>query len=50
MGSVGSLEKGPGDGDTGIPLHKDNQTVVKERIYADKADRDVIHNVTTHCA
>jgi len=41
--------KGPRtfDGATGIPLHKDNQTVVKERIYADKADRDVIHNEVT---
>jgi hypothetical protein len=41
--------KGPRtfDGATGIPLHKDNQTVVKERFYADKADRDVIHNEVT---
>jgi hypothetical protein len=31
------------DGTPGIPLHKDNQTVIKERIYLDKADRDVLH-------
>ncbi len=30
------------DGTPGIPLHKDNQTVVKERIYLDKADADVL--------
>jgi hypothetical protein len=32
--------KGPGSFDaSGIPLHEDNQTVVKERIYLDKANR-----------
>jgi hypothetical protein len=31
---------------TGIPLHKDNQTVVKERIYGDK-DPDVLHDDIT---
>jgi hypothetical protein len=40
--------KGPRAYDTsGIPLHKDNQTIVKERIYTDPADRNVIHNVVT---
>jgi hypothetical protein len=32
---------------TGLPLHKDNQTVVKERIYLDQADQDVIHDEIT---
>ena len=31
----------------GIPLHKDNQTIVKERIYLDKADRDLLHDDIT---
>jgi len=31
---------------TGIPLHKDNQTVVKERIYGDK-DPDILHDDIT---
>ena len=35
------------DGTPGIPLHKDNQTVVKERIYLDKADRNVLHDDIT---
>jgi hypothetical protein len=40
--------KGPRAYDTsGIPLHRDNQTIVKERIYTDPADRNVIHNVVT---
>ena len=31
--------KGPRDYDaSGIPLHPDNQTIVKERIYLDKTD------------
>ena len=29
---------------SGIPLHEDNQTVIKERIYLDKADRTLLHN------
>lgn len=33
--------------DTGIPLDSDNETVVQERIYLDKADRDVLHNAIT---
>ena len=35
--------KGPRAYDTsGLPLHKDNKTVVKEKIYLDKADRNVL--------
>ncbi|HLK79900.1 MAG TPA: hypothetical protein VKT99_00140 [Xanthobacteraceae bacterium] len=29
---------------TGIALHDDNETVVRERIYLDKADNDLMHN------
>jgi hypothetical protein len=32
---------------TGIPLHADNQTVIKERIYLDKIDRDLLHDEMT---
>jgi hypothetical protein len=32
---------------TGIPLHADNETVVKERLYIDKADADVLHDEIT---
>jgi len=40
--------KGPRDFDgDGLPLHKDNQTVVKERIYLDSADPDVLHDEIT---
>ena len=41
--------KGPRtfDGATGIPLHKDNETVVMERIYLDKSDPDLLHNDIT---
>src|SRR5262245_29062668 len=35
------------DGTPGIPLHEDNQTVVQERIYLNKADADVLHADTT---
>ena len=31
----------------GIPLHTDNQTVVKERIYLDKANPDMMHDEIT---
>jgi hypothetical protein len=31
----------------GAPLHKDGQTVVKERIYLDKADRNILHDDVT---
>ena len=34
-------------GSDGIPLHADNQTVVKERIYLDKADPNILHNEIT---
>jgi hypothetical protein len=27
---------------TGLPLHKDNKSIIKERIYLDKADRNVL--------
>ena len=40
--------KGPRAFDaSGIPLHKDNQTIVKERLYLDKADPDILHNDVT---
>ena len=40
--------KGPRAYDfSGIPLHEDNQTVVKERIYLDKADPNVLHDDIT---
>ena len=32
---------------SGMPLHKDNQTIVKERIYLDKANKDLLHNEIT---
>jgi hypothetical protein len=33
---------------SGIPLHSDNQTVIKERFYPDKASRDIMHlDITT---
>jgi hypothetical protein len=32
---------------TGIALHDDNETIVKERIYLDKSDPEVMHNVIT---
>jgi hypothetical protein len=32
---------------TGIPLHEDNQTIVKERIYLDKSDPNLLHNEIT---
>jgi len=35
------------EGTPGIPLHEDNQTVVKERIYLNKADANVLHADTT---
>jgi hypothetical protein len=31
----------------GIPVHEDNATVVKERIYRDKANPDILHNEMT---
>jgi hypothetical protein len=32
---------------TGIPLHADNQSIIKERIYLDKADRNLLHDEIT---
>jgi hypothetical protein len=32
---------------TGLPLHEDNQTIVKERIYLDKANKDLMLNEIT---
>jgi hypothetical protein len=34
-------------GSDGIPLHADNQTVVKERLYLDKVDPNILHNEIT---
>jgi hypothetical protein len=31
----------------GLPLHKDNKTVVKERIYLDKSNHDLLHDEIT---
>ncbi len=40
--------KGPRNFDhTGIPLHPDNSTVIKERFYLDKADGDLLHDDIT---
>jgi hypothetical protein len=40
--------KGPRAYDTtGLPLHSDNETVVKERIYLDKADPELLHDDVT---
>jgi len=41
--------KGPRTFDAdGLPLHKDNKPIVKERIYLDKANRDLLHaEITT---
>jgi hypothetical protein len=40
--------KGPRAFDSsGIPLHHDNATIVKERIYIDAADRNVVHDEVT---
>jgi len=32
---------------SGIPLHEDNETVVKERIFLDKANSNLLHDVIT---
>ncbi len=32
---------------TGLPLHHDNQTIVKERIYLDKSDPNILYNDLT---
>ncbi len=33
--------------DSGIPLHQDNQSIIKERLYLDGADRNTLHNEIT---
>jgi hypothetical protein len=32
---------------SGLPLHADNQTIIKERIYLDKNDRNILHDEIT---
>jgi hypothetical protein len=32
---------------TGLPLHRDNRTIVKERIYLDRSDADLLHDEIT---
>jgi hypothetical protein len=40
--------KGPRAYDaSGLPLHEDNESVFKERIWLDKADRDLLHDEIT---
>jgi hypothetical protein len=40
--------KGPRTWDqSGMPMHADNETVIKERIYLDKADKDLLHDEMT---
>jgi hypothetical protein len=40
--------KGPRHFDlSGIPLHEDNETVIKERIFLDKADQNLMHDEMT---
>jgi hypothetical protein len=40
--------KGPRAMDsTGLPLHRDNQTVVRERVYLDRANKDLLHDEIT---
>ena len=40
--------KGPRSYDsTGLPLHRDNQTVIKERIYLDKTDANTLYDEIT---
>jgi hypothetical protein len=33
--------------DTGLPLHQDNQTIIRERLYSDQADSNVLHDAIT---
>jgi hypothetical protein len=39
--------KGPRSLGVGIPLHADNKTIVKERIYLDKGDPEIMHDEVT---
>jgi hypothetical protein len=32
---------------SGVPMHDDNQTIIRERIYLDKADPNILHNEIT---
>jgi hypothetical protein len=32
---------------SGLPLHDDNQSIIRERLYLDKADPDIMHNEIT---
>ena len=32
---------------TGLPLHHDNESIVKERLYIDKSDKDMLHDEVT---
>jgi hypothetical protein len=32
---------------SGIPLHDDNETIIQERIYLNKADKDLLHDDIT---
>ena len=32
---------------TGLPLHKDNETIVKERIFLDPSNNDILHDMVT---
>ena len=41
------LIKGPRTLDGLLPTHADNQSIVKERLYLDKADRDILHDEIT---
>ena len=41
------LIKGPRTLDGLLPTHKDNQSIVKERIYLDKANKDILHDEIT---
>ena len=42
------LLKGPRTFDaSGIPMHKDNQTIVRERFYSDKGNSNVLHDEIT---
>ena len=40
--------KGPRTWDqSGMPMHADNETLIKERVYLDKADKDLLHDEMT---
>jgi hypothetical protein len=32
---------------TGLPLHEDNESIIKERFYSDKTDRNILHDEIT---